>query len=132
MSLHGCTTWPCPTCMASAGPTLLDLLDNPPAWIHLAAPESIEQRFWRFHTSHPEVYRELAGLARQALAAGRERLGLKMLFEVVRWNRSLAGLPAEGEDFKLNNDYTSRYARLLMEREPDLEGLFATRELRAA
>lgn len=113
-------------------PTLLDLLDDPPDWVHLAEPETIERRFWAFHTAHPEVYRELAGLARQAVAAGRQRLGVKMLFEVVRWNRSLAGLPAEGEDFKLNNDYSSRYARLLMERETDLADLFLVRELRAA
>jgi hypothetical protein len=44
----------------------------------------------------------------------------------------MAGLPADGEEFKLNNNYTSRYARLLMEREAGLSGLFATRELRAA
>jgi hypothetical protein len=86
--------------------TLFDLMDDVPDWVHVAEPESIEQRFWTFHTAHPEVYRELVVLARRARAAGRERLGMKMLFEVVRWNR--------------------------MEREAGLSGLFATRELRAA
>jgi hypothetical protein len=112
--------------------TLFDLMDDVPDWVHVAEPESIEQRFWTFHTAHPDVYRELVVLARRARAAGRERLGMKMLFEVVRWNRTMAGLPADGEEFKLNNNYTSRYARLLMEREAGLSGLFATRELRAA
>ena len=31
--------------------------------------------------------------------------------------------------FKLNDHYTSRYARLIMEREPDLRGIFRTRKL---
>jgi hypothetical protein len=34
--------------------------------------------------------------------------------------------------FKLNDHFTSRYARLLMQREPDLYGLFETRAVRAA
>ena len=30
--------------------------------------------------------------------------------------------------FKLNNNFTAHYARLLMAQEPDLEGFFETRE----
>jgi hypothetical protein len=36
-----------------------------------------------------------------------------------------------GDDFKLNNNYHSRYARLIMEREPGLDGFFETRGLRS-
>lgn len=88
----------------------------------------IEQRFWSFHETHPEVYRELRLLAFQGLARGQDRLGMKMLFEVVRWNRLMRG-DGEHRDFKLNNNYTAYYARLLMDREPELDGMFATREL---
>ena len=34
----------------------------------------------------------------------------------------------KGKDFKLNNNYVSRYARLIMAQEADLEGVFETRE----
>ena len=35
----------------------------------------------------------------------------------------------EHSGFKLNNNYRSRYARLIMEQEADLEGVFQIREL---
>jgi len=34
-----------------------------------------------------------------------------------------------GDEYKLCNDYTAHYARLMMAREPDLEGVFRLREL---
>lgn len=110
----------------------LDLFADAPSWVtDTAGAErpSIEERFWRFHVAHPEVYRELAELARQAVDAGRERIGIAMLFEVVRWSRTIADDGAE--DFRLNNDYRAHYARLLMERELGCAGLFETRRLRA-
>jgi hypothetical protein len=36
-------------------------------------------------------------------------------------------LSTRGDEFKLNNDYRAPYARLIMRREPDLDGLFETR-----
>jgi hypothetical protein len=50
---------------------------------------------------------------------------------VLRWNRAIAGLPDPREDFKLNDHYTSRYARLIVAHEPDLAELFELRRLRA-
>ena len=93
------------------------------------SPKSIDEKFWAFHAAHPEVYDELVMLARQGVRAGRRRFGMKQLFEVLRWNRTLRGLSAEGEVFKLNNNYTSRYARLVMGCEPDLAKAFETRTL---
>lgn len=95
-----------------------------------ARPLTLDERFDRFHAAHPEVYRELRRLAHQARNAGRTRIGMKQLFEVLRWERMLAGLPDETEGWKLNNSYSSRYARLLMDREPELAGMFEIRELK--
>lgn len=89
---------------------------------------SIDSAFWNFHHKHPEVYEGLVRLAYQAVNAGRERIGIKMLFEVLRWEWIITGLPDASEEFKLNNNYTSRYARLIME-EPGLQDLFETRRL---
>lgn len=97
----------------------------------LGGRRSIDDRFHQFHTDHPEVYDEIVRLARQVKTAGRERVGMKLLFEVIRWNRMLSGVK-DAEGFKLNNVYTSRYARLVMEQEPDLSGFFETRELQSA
>jgi hypothetical protein len=94
-------------------------------------PRSIQRRFEAFHDAHPQVYAGLVILARQGDRAGRTKIGMKMLFEVLRWEWVIAGLPDDAEEWKLNNNYTSRYARLIMEQEPDLVGIFETRELLA-
>ncbi len=104
-----------------------DRQQEPFAW-----PEpgpTIQQQFARFHASHTEVYDGLLGLTRQAASVGRTRIGIGMLFEVLRWQWIIAGLPDDDEVFKLNNNYRSRYARLIMRRNPDLEGIFETRVL---
>ena len=92
---------------------------------------SIQEAFEAFHVKHPEVYTGLVRLARQGIAANRSRLGIGQLFEVLRWSWRIAGLPDEDEAWKLNNNYRSRYARLIMEQEPDLDDIFETRELTA-
>jgi hypothetical protein len=87
-----------------------------------------EQKFRQFHAENPQVYRELVRLAYEAKAAGRTKIGIKMLWEVVRWNRFLA---TTDRHFKLPNNHHSRYARLIMEQEEDLQDIFHTRGLRS-
>ena len=92
---------------------------------------SIQARFTAFHLRNPKVYEGLVTLARQAKNAGRHKLGMKALYERLRWDWMLEGMPDDAEEWKLPNDYTSRYARLIMTVEDDLDGMFETRELRA-
>lgn len=92
--------------------------------------ESIDVSWWRFHQDHPDVYAEIAKLCRQWRARGREAWSINGVFELVRWNRRVNGIPDASEDWKLNNNYRSRYARLVMRREPDLDGIFEIRELK--
>lgn len=90
---------------------------------------SIEEDFWAFHMANPQVYAGLVRLAREWRARrGSQRVGMKMLFEVLRWH---VALTTQGDVFKLNNNYTSYYARLIMDREPDLDGVFEIRRLHA-
>jgi hypothetical protein len=88
----------------------------------------LDRKFEEYHQANPQVYRELVQLAMQARRRGRRKIGIKMLFEVVRWNRFLQ---TADDEFKLNNNYHSRYARLLMQREPKLRGIFNLRELKS-
>jgi hypothetical protein len=89
---------------------------------------SIDTCFERFHEDNPDVYQRLVTLARKLKERGHARCGIKMLFEVLRWQHAMKTV---GDDFKLNNNYHSRYARLIMEREPGLDGFFETRGLRS-
>lgn len=104
--------------------TLLDHIIPP---VPPPSDDRIDKRFARFHAEHPEVYVELVRLARRAKAAGETRVGIKMLWEIVRFE----GIVAKDPDrrYALNNVMTSRYARLIMASEADLAGLFETRKL---
>lgn len=93
---------------------------------------TLDEQFWSFHTKHPDVYLQLRDLCDEWRSHGGARWSIKGAFEVLRWQRHIDGLPDEHEAFLLNNNYTSRYARLLMELNPDLAGIFETRELHAS
>jgi hypothetical protein len=91
---------------------------------------TIEERFREFHAANPDVYDELVRLARRARARGHRRMGIELCFGALRWNRFMQTTGEGG--FKLNDHFTSRYARLIQAQEPDLQGFFELRTLRSA
>ncbi len=118
----------------SASPYTMPQPVSPPA--HDQAPgdqlalwgATLEDAFNRFHADNPHVYRLLLHFAREARARGYEHYGMKSLFERVRWHLDVETSDPDG--FKLNNNLTAYYARLL-NREPEFRGFFRTRELRS-
>lgn len=91
--------------------------------------DPIDDAFTAFHHANPEVYRELVRRCWQIKRAGHDRYSIKTIIETVRWERDLHGV-SDGR-FRINNNFASRYVRLICANEPDLAGLFATRSLRA-
>ena len=99
----------------------------------LHEPEpTVKERFENYFRQQQGVYvyDSLVKLARQLLARGFKRYAIAGLFEQVRWHFQLERGP-DDDDFKLNNNYKPHYARLIMEREPDLRGFFETRGLKS-
>jgi len=80
--------------------------------------------FSDFHRQNPQVYDELVKLALQIKARGYRKYSIKGLYEVLRFN---VAMKTTGVDYKLNNNYTAGYARMIMENEPDLRGFFDLR-----
>lgn len=93
----------------------------------LFSPLTIEQRFRKWLAENPGIYDAVVRLAREVKAKGKSRCGMKALFERVRWD---LWLDARGDEFRMNNIYSSRLAREVMRREPDLTEFFETRELK--
>lgn len=89
---------------------------------------TIQERFERFHKKHPEVYTDLVRRARMVLARGHRRYSAKALYNITRWHFQIE--KDMGEEFKLDDRYHSRYARLIMKAEKDLENFFELRRLR--
>lgn len=91
---------------------------------------TIQEKFEEFHEANPSVYTELVKLARQARFKGHSKVGIELLFAVLRWERMMG--VERNSHYKLNDHYTSRYARLIMREEWDLRSMFEVRELKAA
>jgi hypothetical protein len=91
--------------------------------------DTIQARFEAFHSEHPDVYRLFRRFALELAHTGRERGGAKAIMERIRWHFMTSSVG--GCDFKINNSFTSRYVRLLVEQEPALAGFFEQRRLRA-
>lgn len=89
---------------------------------------TIQQRFEQWHALNPWVYTALEHLVEDWLAMGHTRVGIKQLFEVLRWNY---GRKTVGDTFKVNNDFTSRYARMLVADHPEWAEAIEIRSLRA-
>lgn len=90
---------------------------------------TIDEAFAEFHEAHPEVYEHFKTLANQLRSRGHKRYGAKGIVEVIRFHRATTGPDVNG--FKINNNFTSRYARMLIEEDPSFDGFFEMRRLKS-
>jgi hypothetical protein len=86
--------------------------------------DEIQEKFLAFHKENPHVYERLAEMAVDALYAGVTRLGMKQLFEVLRYEEKIR---TSGDEFRLNNNYTAYYARMLIDDSPQVKSMFELR-----
>ena len=96
-----------------------DLVIPEPAPTHREAAE-------QFAAANPDLMRWFSTEAHRYLADGR-RLGMKALVEAARWEYHRIHRIGE---FRLNNNWTSHLARILIEQSPDLADVFSLREIR--
>jgi hypothetical protein len=91
----------------------------------------LEKKFWEFHVQHPEVYRTLVYFARQWRdKRGAESVcGIGALYERARWEMWFHSLDDESPP-RLSNNHRAFYARLIMNRNPDLDGIFRLKRQR--
>lgn len=81
------------------------------------------KKFRKYHEDRPEIFDSFYTLASKTRNAGNSRYSAKCLMEVIRWEQDLQ-TPG---GFKIDNNYTSLYARLLMAYDPSFEGFFELR-----
>lgn len=97
-----------------------DLFNLPPAF----AADSPAGKFHAFHSANSHVYDVIVEKAREWQAAGNGKLGMSLLFGMVRW---VLALETEGDPYRINDHYVPFYSRLIMWQEPDLRGIFDLR-----
>ena len=78
-----------------------------------------------FHEANPHVAEKIVQLCMALRGKGHVRYSIKGLFEVLRFRYSLQ--TTSTDQFKLNNNMTSWYARKIMSENRSLHGFFETR-----
>lgn len=91
----------------------------------LRKKESITAKFNRFHSRNPHVYHLIVDISKRMKRSGVHKFGMKGVFEYLRWQYTMQ---TQGERYRLNNIFTSIYARLVMETEVELRGFFDIRK----
>lgn len=77
---------------------------------------------------NPHFYPLFVRFSTQLAERGHRHLSSKLIFERIRWESFIR---TQGEEWKLNNNYTPIYARRFMNEFPKYDDLFRLRELRA-
>ncbi len=80
----------------------------------------------RFHKENPEVWKLFVHFTFQLINAGRKNGGAKAVWERLRWETSVN--PDRADEFKLNNNFTTYYARSFQAVYPQHEDFFRYRE----
>lgn len=88
-----------------------------------AGRPTITEQFLAFDAELPYVYRALERLTAHRLAAGATRIGLKVLFEALRWRLSPGVMG-------LTSNRTALYARKLIADHPHWASAFEVRRCR--
>jgi len=93
-------------------------------------PITSREKFEAFHRANPDVLTNLEALAEKLIRRGQKHIGIGYLFEILRYETFLVTNDPDS-DLKLNNNYRSRYARLLIERHPEWANTISIRNLRS-
>lgn len=97
--------------------------------LRMFGDKTIDERFETFNRQHPDVYELFRCCAKQLLVRGVKHYGAKAIVEHIRYEKmtSSQGRP----EFKIDNNFTSRFARKLIAEDGRFEEFFRTRKLRS-
>jgi len=89
----------------------------------------LQLKFEEYHKNNPQVFDLFEKFAKKIRTIGYKNFGAKAIMERVRWEMIVSN--TNNEPFKINNNYTSRYVRLLEDKDNSFEGFFRKRQLRS-
>jgi hypothetical protein len=101
-----------------------ELIDHPTAPV-----DPVQAKFEKYHAANPHVYAMFVKYANEVKAAGLEGYSIWAVANRVRWHYEFE--VDTKDEFKISNNYLSRYSRLIMQNEPELAGFFDTKPLKS-
>lgn len=94
---------------------------HPPSQLELSLDNS---KFCTYHSANPHIYEAFKKIALATIKKGFKHYSANGIFEIIRWK---TGISADGDCFKVNNDYRAFYARLFAKHYPKYKDFFRTR-----
>lgn len=98
----------------------------------------IQTAFETFHRAHPEIFLMIVKEADRAIRMKKKKFSVKAIGNYIRWNvfieseqETLFNKKGDKTQFKLNDAFFSRYARLLIITYPHMKDFIEMRDLRA-
>jgi hypothetical protein len=73
-------------------------------------------KFLSYHKANQEIYNKFKEYSFATLQKGHKRYSAKGIFEIIRWHTGVNG----SDKYKINNNYTPYYARMVMNEHPNL------------
>lgn len=89
--------------------------------------QHIVRKFSKYHVENPRVFELFKKYSYQLKNSGVKHYGVGAIMERIRWH---IAVETTGDEFKINNNYRSCYARLLITKDPWFETFFKTRRTR--
>jgi hypothetical protein len=96
----------------------------------LASEETIQERFLAFDRANPEVYAAFKDFSLRLLNAGRTHYSADGILHTVRFHTAVNGDRDGG--FKIDNNFSSRYARKLAAEDTRFAEFFEFRKIKRA
>jgi hypothetical protein len=94
--------------------------------LNLFQPDKKQVAFEKYHAANPEIWEKFKELTFQLIKAGRKHFSADAILHTIRFNTAIRG----GQDYKLNNNYSSMYSRLFTSNFPEHKDFFEQRILK--
>lgn len=96
--------------------------------MEIVTKPTIQEQFKAYHATHPNVYQLFLKYAYQLKAAGCTQYSSDAILHRIRWHHAV--YDNNHNEFKINNNFSSRYARMAIDDFPsEFTGFFKVRVL---
>lgn len=87
-----------------------------------------DEDFWNYHKENPHIYEAFKSQTIEVIKRGFKNFSADFIVHVLRWETTVK---AKHDEYKINNNYRSYYARLFIRDHPQYKGFFRFRTSKA-
>jgi len=90
--------------------------------------DTTSDRFHRFHEANPAVYNAIVSMSKQVRSKGLKKWSVRSAFHVLRY---VSVNVDAGNDYKINDNFSPFYSRMIQARVPELSEFFVNKKSQA-